>query len=52
MPFHLLANFKKQKYYENEPKINGVYPRNNLSDIWNGAYIISSNSLDCFACRC
>ena len=28
---HLLANFEIQKYYQNEPKFNGVYSRNNLS---------------------
>ena len=27
---HLLINFERQKYYENEPKFNGVYSRNNL----------------------
>ena len=30
MPPHPLTNFKKWKYYENEPKFNGVYSRNNL----------------------
>ena len=24
---HPLTNFKKQKYYQNEPKFNGVYSR-------------------------
>ena len=28
-----------QKHYENEPKFNGVYSRNNLSKIKDGAYI-------------
>ena len=28
---HLLANFEIQKYYQNEPKFNGVYSRNNSS---------------------
>ena len=26
---HPLTNFDIQKYYENEPKFNGVYSRNN-----------------------
>ena len=26
-----LTNFEMQKYYQNEPKFNGVYLRNNLS---------------------
>ena len=31
----------KQKYYQNKPKFNGVYSRNNLSKIKDGAYIIN-----------
>ena len=27
---HPLTNFEMQKYYENEPRFNGVYSRNNL----------------------
>ena len=30
-----------QKYYQNEPKFNGVYSRNNLSKIKDGTYIIN-----------
>ena len=30
MPPHPLTNFEIQKYYQNEPKFNGVYSRNNL----------------------
>ena len=26
---HPLTNFEKQKYYENEPRFNGVFSRNN-----------------------
>ena len=33
MPSHTSTNFEIQKYYENEPKYNGVYSRNNLSKI-------------------
>ena len=29
MPPHPLTNFEIQKYYENEPRFNGVYSRNN-----------------------
>ena len=36
---HSLANFGIQKYYQNEPKINGVYFRNNLPKIKDGAYV-------------
>ena len=38
---HSLTNFEIQKYYENEPKFNGVYSRNSLSKIKVGAYIIN-----------
>ena len=40
MPPHPLTNFQIQKYYQNEPKVNGVYSRNNLSKINGEAYII------------
>ena len=30
MKTHPLTNFEVQKYYENEPRFNGVYSRNNL----------------------
>ena len=33
MPLHSLTNFEIQKYYQNEPKFNGVNSRNNLSKI-------------------
>ena len=40
MPSYPLTTFQIQKYYENEPKFNDVYLRNNLSKIMDGAYII------------
>ena len=36
---HYLTNFEITKYYQNEPEFKGVYSRNNLSKIKNGAYI-------------
>ena len=30
MPSYPLSNFEIQKYYEKEPKFNGVYSINNL----------------------
>ena len=42
MPPHPLTNFEIRKYYENEPRFNGVYSRNNLPKIIkNGAYVIN-----------
>ena len=42
MPSHPLTNFKIQKYYENKPRFNGVYSRNNLTiKIKDEAYLIN-----------
>ena len=41
MPPHSLTNFEIQKYYQNEPKFNGVYSRDNLTEIKDGAYVIN-----------
>ena len=41
MPPHPLTNFEIQKYYQNEPKFNGVSSRNDLPKIKDGAYIIN-----------
>ena len=38
---HSLTNFEIQKFYENEPKFNGVYSRNNSPKIKDGVYIIN-----------
>ena len=35
-----LTNFEIQKYYQNEPRFNGVFSRNNLpKKVKDGAYI-------------
>ena len=43
--FHLihliLTNFEIQKYYENEPKFNVVFSRDNLPKTKNGTYVIN-----------
>ena len=42
MPPHPLTNLEISEYYENEPRFNGVYSRDNLSKlIEKGAYIIN-----------
>ena len=43
MSTHPLTNFEIQKYYQNEPKFNSVYSRNNLFKIKDGTYIINLN---------
>ena len=41
IPPHPLKNFAVKEYYENEPRFNGFYSRDNLTKaIKNGAYII------------
>ena len=38
---HLLSNLEIQKYYQNEPKLNGVYSRNTFPKIKDVAYVIN-----------
>ena len=40
-PAHPLTNFEIQKYYQNEPRFNGVYSRDNLPKIKDRAYVIN-----------
>ena len=37
---HCLINFEIQKYHQKEAKFNGVYSRNNLGTVKNGALLI------------
>ena len=39
MPPHPLTNFEIQKYYQEEPKFDGVYSRNNLPTVKDEAYV-------------
>ena len=41
MPPHPLTNFEIQRYYQNEPRFNGVYSRDNLTRIRDGACILN-----------
>ena len=38
---HPFTNFEIQKYYQNEPKFNSVYSRNNIPKIKDGVYVIN-----------
>ena len=42
-PLHPLTNFEIQTYYQNEPRFNGVFSRDNLpnNNIKNGTYVIN-----------
>ena len=41
MPPRPLTDFETQKYYQNEPRFNGVYFRDNLTEIKDRAYVIN-----------
>ena len=42
LPPHPLTNFELQEYYQNEPRFNGVFSRDNLpNNIKNGGYVIN-----------
>ena len=44
LPAHPLTNFEIQEYYQNDPRFNGVFSRDNLpnnNNIKNGAYVIN-----------
>ena len=41
MPPHPFTNSEIQKYYQNEPRFNGIYSRDNLPKIRDGAYVIN-----------
>ena len=42
LPPNPLTNFEIQEYYQNEPRFNGVFSRDNLPNtIKNGAYVVN-----------
>ena len=43
LPPHPLTKFEIQEYYQNEPRFNGVFSRDNMpiNNIKNGAYVIN-----------
>ena len=41
MPCHFLTNFEIQTYYQNEPKYNCAYSRNNLPNTKGGAHVVN-----------
>ena len=47
MTSHPLTNFETEAYYQNEPRFNGVYSRNNFPEristekIKDGAYVVN-----------
>ena len=51
IPPHSLINFERQKHYQNEPKFNGIYSRNNLSKTKDGTHIINLNEYESIGTR-
>ena len=47
-----LTNFEIQKYYQNETRFNGVYSRDNLTEIKDGAYVINLNEYSDIRTHC
>ena len=43
---HPLTNFEIQKYHQNKAKFNGVYSRNNLRKIKDGANVINLDEFE------
>ena len=41
MPPHLSTNFEIQKLYQNEPKFNGVYSKNNSTKIKDEVHVMN-----------
>ena len=52
MPPHPLTNFETQKYYQNEPKFSGIYSRNNLANIKDGAYVTNVEEFKSIGTHC
>ena len=42
---HPLTNFEIRRYYQNEPKFNSVYSRNNLPKIKDEVYLMNLDEL-------
>ena len=48
---NLLTNFEIQKYYQDEPKFNGVYSRDNLQKIKDGVYMVNLDEYELVGTR-
>ena len=48
----LLTNFEEQKYYQSEPRFNGVYSKDNLTKIKNRAYVINLDEYSDIGLHC
>ena len=45
MPTCPFTNFEIQNYYQNKPRFNDVYSKNNFPKIKDGAYVINLNEI-------
>ena len=46
MATHLLTSFEIKKYYQEKPRFNGVYSRNNLSKMKDETYMINHDEYE------
>ena len=50
---HPLTNFEIQKYYENEPRFNGIFSRDSLfNKIKDGAYVTNLDEYEDIGTHC
>ena len=49
---HLLTNFEIQKHYQNDPRFNCAYSKDNLTKIKDGAYIINLDEYSDIGTHC
>ena len=52
MPSHPLTNFEIQKHYQNKPRFNGAYSRDNLPKIKDGADVINLDEYSDIGTHC
>ena len=49
---HPLTNFEMQKYYQDEPKFNGVYSKINSPKVKDRAYVINLDEYESIVTHC
>ena len=49
---HPSTNFETQKYYQNEPKFNAFYSRNNSPKIKDGTYVTNLDEFKSIGTHC
>ena len=52
MPPHPLTNFEIQNYYQNKPRFNCIYSRDNVPKVKDGAYVINPDEYSDIGTHC